>query len=482
VPRRSYVLLAASALLIAFLFQGTRGLYEPSEGRYAEVAREMRESGNYLEPTLHYRPHWTKPPITYWAIAGGLAIAGENPWGVRAYDAIANTITVLAVAAIGSTLWNPETGLLAGLVFLSSPYPFVGANVATADTLLALWEVLALLAYVRAWRATRAAPWVRMVWLMFGLGFFTKGPPALLPLLALVVFHLVARRPFRLFDGLGVVIFIVTAFWWYALMVARHHELAAYFVGKEIVARNTTNTFHRNGHWYGPFAVYLPVLLAGPGAWVVDGFRVARRHRLFSPRGLGRALGSRGSAGSLLLWWLLLPLVIFTLSRSRLPLYLLPLYPAIALAIARGMSANADARVARRRALRIAAASLVVLVALKGLVAYKPSDQDATRLYRETVRAAGPDARLALYAESEMSGFQFHAGKDLQRVSRTGTEPWADQSLDEALGSRAPGRAFALVVGPRATGEVEAALNSKELHFETSPAASRYVYVVAPVN
>ena len=182
-PRRSYVLLAASALLIAFLFQGTRGLYEPSEGRYAEVAREMRESGHYLEPTLHYRPHWTKPPITYWAIAGGLAIGGDNPWGVRVSDAIAFTLAVLAVAAVAATLWNAETGFLAGLVFLSSPYPFVGANVATADTLLALWEVLALLAYVRAWKGTRSASWVRLMWFMFGLGFFTKGPPALLPCL-----------------------------------------------------------------------------------------------------------------------------------------------------------------------------------------------------------------------------------------------------------------------------------------------------------
>ena len=197
-------------------------------------------------------------------------------------------------------------------------------------------------------------------------------------------------------------------------MVARHHELASYFVGKEIVARNTTNTFHRNGHWYGPFVVYGPVLLLGPGVWIVDGIRIARRHRLFSPRALGRALGSRASAGSLLLLWLLLPLAIFTLSRSRLPLYLLPLYPAIALAIARGMSVRGDAPALRRRALRMAVVSLVVLVALKAFVAYMPSEQDATRLYHESVRAAGPNAQLALYAESEMSGFQFHAGKGIE--------------------------------------------------------------------
>ena len=58
------------ALFVAFSFQGTRGIYETTEGRYAECAREMVETGNYLAPTLSYRPHWSKPPLAYWIIAG----------------------------------------------------------------------------------------------------------------------------------------------------------------------------------------------------------------------------------------------------------------------------------------------------------------------------------------------------------------------------------------------------------------------------
>ena len=481
VPRRAYILLAASALLVAFLFQGTRGLYEPSEGRYAEVAREMRESGNYLEPTLAYRPHWTKPPLTYWSIAGGLAVAGDNAWGVRAYNAIAFSLTTVAVAAIGATLWGANTGLLAGLVYLSSPYPIVGANVATADTLLALWEVLALLAYVRAWRGARAAPWARLMWLAFGLGFLTKGPPALLPLLALVVFHLAARRPFRLLDRAGAALFVVSGFWWYALMVARHHELASYFVGQEIVARTTTNTFHRNGHWYGPFAVYAPVLLVGPGLWILDAWRTVRRQRLFSWLGWWDALRARGGT-ALLLLWLLLPLIVFALARSRLPLYLLPLYPAVAIAIARGLSLDRDASAVRRRAQRLAAASVVVWVALKAVVALVPSEQDATRLYHEATQVAGPHAQLALYAEPELYGFEFHSGSGLQRLSRTGTEPWADHNLADALAARPPERPFAVVVRPRFAGELESALQSQQVRFERGQAAGRDVFVIAPVS
>ncbi len=462
-PSRRTALLAAIALVAAFAFQGTRGLYDPSEGRYAEVAREMRESGNYLDPTLAYRPHWTKPPLTYWAIAGGLAVCGDNTWGVRSYNAVAFVLTTLAVAGIGATLWNAEAGFLAGLVFLSSPYPFAAANATTADTLLATWTTLAMLGYVRAWKGARSAWWVRFMWLMFGVAFSTKGPPALLPLLALVVFHAVARRPFRMLDAAGMILFVAAGFWWYALESLRHPGLASYFVGKEVIARNATDEFDRNGEWYGAVAVYLPVLLVAPGAWIVEVFRVVRRFRLFSVRGLWEAVRLRASTRSFLLLWLLLPLVAFSLSRSRLPLYLLPLYPGIALAVARGISASDAPR--RGHALRVAAASLVVLVAAKGIFAFRHSDRDATHMYRCVVDVTGTDARLRLFRESRMYGFQFYAGKDLQRVTVSGRESWADASLDEALAAREPGRPLAFAAHPAFDDQLEAALISRGIRF-----------------
>ena len=77
----SWRVMLALALLVGFSFQGSRGLYETTEGRYVEVAREMVETGNWIEPTLGYRPHWAKPPLTYWAIAGGIKLLGVNEWG-----------------------------------------------------------------------------------------------------------------------------------------------------------------------------------------------------------------------------------------------------------------------------------------------------------------------------------------------------------------------------------------------------------------
>lgn len=471
VDRRSWILLTLFALLVAFAFQGTRGLYDPSEGRYAEVAREMRATGNYLEPTLAHHPHWTKPPLTYWSIAAGLAVTGNNTWGVRASNALAFVITTLAVAATAAALWGPQTGFFAGLIYLSSLFPVVGASVATADTLLAMWAALALLAYVRAWRGARPALWTRVMWLMFGMAFFTKGPPGLLPLVALIVFHFTARRPFRLFDFGGMLLFVVSAFWWYGLMVTRHHELLGYFVGKEIVARSTSSVFHRNAHWWGPFVVYAPVLLVGAGLWTIDAVRAV------SSRAFRSALWKRGSAPVLLLMWVLIPLTVFVLSRSRLPLYLLPLYGAAAMAIARTIGGN-DAIGVRRRVIRRALFSMFLLVVLKATFMFVPSEQDATKLYREARSAAGPEAQLALYAESTQYGFQFYAGDDLKRLSRSGTERWSDGTVGEALLSRDESHPFAILTNENHAAELATALRASHEPFTSAPVAGKEMFVV----
>jgi 4-amino-4-deoxy-L-arabinose transferase len=483
VDRRSWILLTISALFVALAFQGTRGLYDPSEGRYAEVAREMRATGNYLEPTLAHHPHWTKPPLTYWSIAVGLAVVGNNTWGVRASNALAFVITTLAVAATAATLWGSQTGFFAGLIYLSSLFPVVGASVATADTLLAMWTALALLAYVRAWRGTRSAVWTRVMWLMFGMAFFTKGPPALLPLVALIVFHIAARRPFRLFDIAGLLLFVVSSFWWYGLMVSRHHELLSYFVEKEIVARNTSGVFHRNAHWYGPFVVYAPVLLLGSGLWTIDAVRGALSRGLGTPRGLWRALSMRASAGALLLMWVLLPLTVFVFSRSRLPLYLLPLYGAAAIAIARTIGGNTSVIAFRRRVVQRTLLSVCLLVVLKAAVSFVPSRQDATRLYREAEQKAGPDAQLALYAESSQYGLQFYTGDDLIRLSRSGTEWWADGTVRESLVARDESRPFAILTHTGHADELATALRASREPFARASVAGQEMFVVgAPVT
>ena len=228
----SLLLLLSLNLLVSLSFQGSRGLYETTEGRYAESAREMVESGNYLEPTLAYRPHWTKPPMTYWAIAGGLKLIGMNEWGVRLYNSVAFIFTALTVTAIGTILWNRATGILSGLIYTTSFFTVLSSFAVSTDTLLALWEVSAVFCYLKA-AHPKTKPghrWIMGMWLFFGLGFLTKGPPALLPLLPIVFWHF--RQPERpiLVTPFSILLFFIVGFGWYLLVCYRYPNLLQYFL------------------------------------------------------------------------------------------------------------------------------------------------------------------------------------------------------------------------------------------------------------
>ncbi|MCD6303989.1 MAG: glycosyltransferase family 39 protein, partial [Planctomycetes bacterium] len=134
--RNQLLLLGAITLAVAFGFQGARGLYETTEGRYAECGREMAETDNWLIPQLDYRPHWTKPPVTYWAIAAGVELLGPTNWGVRFYNAVALVAAVAALFGIAATLWGRRTAVIAAACFATSPFLIAAGNTIHTDLLL----------------------------------------------------------------------------------------------------------------------------------------------------------------------------------------------------------------------------------------------------------------------------------------------------------------------------------------------------------
>lgn len=430
---RAALLLAFLALLVAFAFQGSHGLFDPSEGRYAEVAREMVASHNFLEPTLDGQPHFTKPPLAYWVASAGLELFGRNAWGARFSIAIAFFFTVLAVAAIAARLWGRRAGFVAGLVYLSSLFPVVSAAFLTTDTLLTMWEVLAVLMFVMFWQSAVHSSgshrgsrlWVRGMWLCFGMGFATKGPPALLPLLAIVVFAFGLRFRRRLFDPVGIVLFLFAAFWWYLVVSLRNPGLATYFIRDEIIGRNFTEQFHRNTQWYAPFIFYLPPLGVGSGLWMVEAVRGI--HAAATTRS-GPPWGARDSTHRFLVLWAVLPLIVLSLSKSRLPLYVLPFFAPVSL-----MVAAAAARAGRRRLVVLGVVSIVLCVAAKGAIPMVNQKHNAQMVYEAAIAAGGPDARYVFLDERRLYGVQFYFDGKIERISTNGDQPWARRDLPSVL-------------------------------------------------
>lgn len=438
--RAGFALLALLAVL-AFAFQGSRGLWEPDEGRYSAAGVNMLETGDWLVPTVdREHPHLTKPPLTYWALATSFGALGHNEWAARLPGALAFVGTGLLVLGLGRR-FVPRTPWLPAVVWALSPAPFVAANIVSTDALLVLFETLAMYAFVEAWSRAGpgALPWYRLMWFGWGLAFMTKGPPGLLPLLAVIAFLAVHQRPRlrELFPWSGLLLFALVGLTWYVVIVLHAPDRLEYFLEHEVYDRVFTAAHRRNPQWYGSLEVYGPVLLLGALPWLVAALWASG-----GPRAAWGALRGRLRGGDrqwqLLAWWFALPFLVFLLARSRLQLYLLPLFVPLSLALARPLASVWAAR--SRALLATAAVTATVLLATKGLLAYVPVDRDARQIaghVAELTRGRGivgvvfvdmnPYFGLTMYLDVAVEGIH----RDPQRIRHS--RPVDDETLCDEL-------------------------------------------------
>jgi len=415
---RRLAFLALFALALAF--QGSRGIWEPDEGRYTNVALRMLRSGDWLTPTLHAEvPHFTKPPLTYWSIASAVALFGRTEWAARLPNALAYALTVLLVGRMARRL-APGREALAAVVQATSLFPFVAANIVTTDTLLALTTTLAAAGFAE-WRFApdRPTKGLLVMGLGFGLAFLVKGPPGLLPLLPIVattlrfdgVRGLAALRP-----GRGFLIFLSVGLWWYLIEVARYPDLLGYFLGAEVAERVASDAFDRNATLLGLVRTYVPVLVLAALPWIPWALA-----RAFRRRGERSETGGPDPAGWFLVVWLLLPFAVFCLSSSRQPLYLLQLAPAASLWIARALPI--DVLAPRRRRLALAA-WIVVLLALKAGAGWFPNHRDGRAIAAQLARAAPERPGEIVFVQSlPLYSLSFYFDVDVEQIALESVPP-----------------------------------------------------------
>lgn len=490
----SYAAVLAVACLVGFLFQGAHGLLESTEGRYAEAAREMLETGNWLVPQLDYQPHWTKPPLTYWAIMGGMAVFGENEWGVRFYNAVAFVALVWVVTRIGERLWDRHTGLLAGLFYATAPYAVYAASSVHTDILLSLWEACIVLAYWEARTAPtprRAAGWVGAFWVFMGLAFLTKGPPGLLTPAAVVAYECytrwLGRARVRLMRAGWIAVFLAIGGAWFGIVIWRTPGLLAYFVDDEVVGRVFTAHFDRNPHWYAPLYVYGVPLTLGLGPIVLVWLAAAKRYGKGLRWPAIRDYVGRHEHGAFLLVWLILPLAVLSLSQSRLPLYILPMFPAVVLATARLLTVAFARPGLDRRVWMVAAAMAVVLVGAKGALEYMPIAADMWPLYGFTQGMAGHDTTFLCYESTRLYGLQFYRHGQLTRLWKkplaNHPETGVEAALDAMIAHPAHDTYVFVTTAPTDCTEMETLLHSKAIAADKINFRRKYdLFVVHPAR
>ncbi|MDB6163844.1 MAG: hypothetical protein JWL98_1276 [Xanthomonadaceae bacterium] len=410
--------IAALALTLALLFLGQRGIWDPDEGRYTNAALHMLDSGNWVEPHRSQNiGHWTKPPLTYWAIATSVGVFGRNAWAARLPAALSYLLCVWLAWRIARRL-APQSADQAGLVYATMLFPIGAAQLITTDYVLAACETLAMWAFIEArfGAPTHARRWIAAMWAAFALAFLDKGPPGLLPLLAVAAFDLATPgrvRP-RVLQWQGLLLFAGLAAPWYVAVTVRNPGLLDYFLGKEVVGRVASDDFSRHGEWYGWLAIYVPTLLLGALPWTPSLLRWARTLP-GNVREWRTAEGRRqDAAGLLLALWVLLPLLVFCISRSRLPLYILPLFVPLAVLAAHQRSLDGRPQPRWRWLLSWAVLALGLQIGAAQWRTHKDAGAWATAIHQ---RVVGPISQVDMVEDMARYGLNLYLRADIRKLS-----------------------------------------------------------------
>ena len=440
-PWRLPVLLAG-ALLAASLFQGSRGLYETTEGRYAECAREMARRGNWLEPVLNGLPHWTKPPLTYVAIGLPCRVLGPTTVSARLYLIPCYLVVIGAVWWMALRMWRDRGAAgLSAMVYATAGIPMIASQTTSTDFPLAASLALAQACFWEAFRSrSKAAAYG--VGLFMGVAFLTKGPPALLIVPAFILTWLRLPRPARrtvpLFSPVTLALFLAVGFGWYAWESWRHPGLMSYWLKDEVVNRSLSHKFNRNPEFYKGFLIYLPVLILGSLPW--SGWLAFRWREVWArvrvPGGVRGVLTGLSDEGLWLAWSVAFPLAVFMLSESKLPYYVLPLFAPLAVAMGRLLTAAYQKDVWFRRAASLTwAVALAVFVLGKGIYAHYPSERDMGQLHRVLSERYGlrDGGQFSILGVKHLNGLSYYYDRELALVPAERLAAWADEGGERLL-------------------------------------------------
>jgi 4-amino-4-deoxy-L-arabinose transferase-like glycosyltransferase len=383
------LLVLAAALALCFDLGGYP-LFDPDEGRNAEVAREMAESNDYLLPHLDGLPYLDKPVVYFAAAAAMMEVLGPTETAARLPAYLFTLATIAVVVGFARRRWGSDAGWLAGLALATMPLVLVYARTTIFDSTLAFCTTAAILSF---WDDRPV-----LAWAAIGLGAITKGPVAILiPLATVVPYALLTHRPLRrIFPLAGLGAFALVALPWFLLVSRRIPEFPHYVFVRETFERVTTPRFHRTA----PFWYYLPIIPVAAFPWIVPGLARIRDWRW---TWLGRTVNARAQEAIFLICWVVGPLIFFSLNQSKLPQYVLPLMPAFALAAARLMTRPADAvnrggfAVGRRTYVAIAAG---LGIALASLTLWLPAPITLTPAERAAIPSTALLLGLALLASA----------------------------------------------------------------------------------
>ena len=302
---------------IMFYRLGAIPLLDPDEPVYAQTAVEMLESNDFISPQIYGGFWYDKPPMYYWLTAVSIFFLGNTEFAARLPSAIFAIFTVILVFIAGKKMFSRRAGLFAALILATSIEFFYLGKAAVTDITLTFFFSLTLLAY--------ADKRYKLMYIAMACAVLTKGPVAIALPMAIVGCHCFSTKEYEAIKAskifYGFIIVCSVAGPWYGLMSYLHgNDFIQTFIGYHNITR-----FLQPEHESGTkLYYYLPVLLIGFFPWSIYLLQAIKESLYNFKNEYGKLL-------QLLIIWVGVVLIFFSLSQTKLVSYILPLYPALAL-------------------------------------------------------------------------------------------------------------------------------------------------------
>jgi 4-amino-4-deoxy-L-arabinose transferase-like glycosyltransferase len=298
---------------------GDYSLKEPDEGRYAEIPREMNELHDYVVPHLNYVRYFEKPPLLYWINALSFKLFGTNEWALRFPNASCAFLCVIFLFFFLRRWFDESMAFLSSVILITSFGFFALARIATTDMLFTMCLFFALLFFYGFYREKKPFL-IYLFYLALAGATLAKGPVALILMGGTILVFLFTEHNFHFLSemkipkGLGIY-FAITLPWIIAISV-REKEFLYFFIVDQHILRFLTSKHHRSG----PVYYFLPVFFGGMFPWSI-----------FVPRAMAGIWKKKELR--LMLVWVLVVFTFFSFSGSKLPPYILPVFPPMAIVL-----------------------------------------------------------------------------------------------------------------------------------------------------
>lgn len=319
IEKNNLLIVAVAAVFIILFGIGGTPLLDPDEPVYAETAREMLQTGDFLSPRIFGDFWYDKPPMYYWLVAMAQFVFGDNEFAARFPAAIMACGTSVMLYVAGTKLFNERAGFWSALILSSCVQFFYLGKAAVTDTTLLFFMTGALFSFIH-----------KRYWLMYvcmALATVTKGPIGIVFPGAIIFLYLLfmgqLREILRMHVIRGLLLyFVIAAPWYYAMYTVHGMEFINTFLGFHNITRFTTAEHaNRVTFWY-----YIPVIILGLFPWtgmLLQAIKASiQDSRIDDMRNLM----------FLHIWWLFV-LLFFTICKTKLVSYILPMFPALALII-----------------------------------------------------------------------------------------------------------------------------------------------------